>query len=105
MVSENEDRTPYLNRHITFDEVANAIRKLKKGKAVGVDEIPSEVLYNESCIYFLYGLFNNCFETGIIPSSWNNSIINPIQKPNCTGVKLQSHCHVSRPTFYYVSET
>ena len=45
------------------------------------------MLYNDCCIYFLYGLFNNCFETGIIPSSWNNSIINPIQKPNCTDAR------------------
>lgn len=50
---------------------------------MGFDEIPAEVLQSDSSIYFLYMLFNNCFETGTLPSSWNYGIINPIQKSNC----------------------
>ena len=36
---------------------------MKKGKAVGFDEILSEVLYSEHCIAFLRILFSKCFET------------------------------------------
>lgn len=71
------------NNAITVEEVKRAVKKLKKGKAVGFDEIPAEVLQSDNCIYFLYMLFNNCFETGVIPSSWGYGIINPIQKSNC----------------------
>ncbi|MEW8548426.1 MAG: hypothetical protein AB2693_33400 [Candidatus Thiodiazotropha sp.] len=69
------------NNAISIEEVTRAVRKLKAGKATGVDEIPAEVIQSYSCIYFMYILFNNCFETGMIPSSWHYGIINPIQKP------------------------
>ena len=81
------DRTSNLNNFITIGEVTRALNRLKKGKAVEFDEIPSEVLQNDSCVYFLHVLFNNCFETGIIPTPWNNSIINPIQKTTCTDIR------------------
>ena len=65
---EQEDRTSNLNNFITVGEETRALNRLKKGNAVGFDEIPSEVLQNDSCVYFLHDLFNNCFETGIIPT-------------------------------------
>ena len=37
---EQEDRTSNLNNFITIGEVASALYRLKKGKAVGSDEIP-----------------------------------------------------------------
>ena len=76
---EQEDRTSNLNNFITIGEVTRTLNRLKNGKAVGFNEIPSEVLQNDSCAYFLHVLFNNCFETEIIPTPWNNSIINPFQ--------------------------
>ena len=84
---EQEGRTSNLNNFITIGEVTRALNRLKKGKAVGFDEIPSEVLQNDSCVYSLHVLLNNCFETRIIPTPSNNSIINRIQKPNCTDTR------------------
>ena len=54
---ELEDLTSNLNNFITRGEVTRALNRLKKGKAVGFDEIPSEVLQNDSCVYFLHVLF------------------------------------------------
>ena len=53
---------------------------MKKGKAIGFDEIPSEILYLEQCVSFLLKLFRKCFETGKVPSVWGKGIIYPIQK-------------------------
>ena len=58
-------------------------KEWKKGKAVGFDEIPSEVLYSEQSIAFLCKLFSKCFEMGRVPTSWGKGIINQIQKPSC----------------------
>ena len=55
--------------------------------------LSSEVLQNDSCVYFLHVLFNTPFKTGIIPTPWNNSIINPIQKTNCTDTRDPTGYH------------
>ena len=72
-----------MDGEITMQEVRQGLKRMKKGKAVGFDEIPSEVLYSEHCIAFLRKLFSKCFETGKVPSSWGKGIINPIQKTSC----------------------
>ena len=71
--------TPY-NVRISIVEVRKAIIDAKRGKASGIDEIPSEVLKNDATILFLHALYNHCFDTGIVPSVWNKCIINPIPK-------------------------
>ena len=38
-------------------------------------------------ISYLFCLITVSFETRIIPTPWSNSIINPIQKPNCTDTR------------------
>ena len=94
--NENESDNSFINNdsdiqnadtgmdgEITMQEVRQGLKRMKKGKAVGFDEIPSEVLYSEHCIAFLRTLFSKCFETGKVPSSWGKGIINPIQKPSC----------------------
>ena len=60
-----------------FEEV---ICKAKQGKACGIDDIPSEVLQNDTALYFLHVLFNLCFNNSIVPSLWSKCIINPIPK-------------------------
>ena len=52
----------------------------EKGKAIGDDGIPMEVLDNNQCIYVLVTLFNTCFSSGTIPEIWSQGIINPIIK-------------------------
>ena len=75
-----ETTYPMLNDHISIFEVKKVIDDAKRGKSVGIDELPSEVLKNDISVSFLHVLFNICFVTGIVPSVWNKSIINPIPK-------------------------
>ena len=69
-----------MNDDITGDEVRAAILKAKIGKAMGVDNIPAEVLKSGPVYLFLIKLFNLCFRYGIVPSVWQRGIINPIPK-------------------------
>lgn len=71
-----------LDRDISLEEVAFALRKAKKGKAVGVDEIPTEVLGNQPVLETLHKLFQVCFSQGSVPDLWGKGIIHPIPKNN-----------------------
>lgn len=83
-VLENTRYDPVLNGHITLFEVKKAIDSAKRGKACGIDSVPSEVLKNDTSVSFLHILFNVCFNKGIVPSMWSKSIINPIPKSSTT---------------------
>ena len=54
------------NADITVDEVMKVIGKAKSRKAVGLDNIPNEVLKNDVSIQFLHKLFHKIFNTSII---------------------------------------
>ncbi|XP_049903768.1 uncharacterized protein LOC126392428 [Epinephelus moara] len=69
-----------LNDDITLEEVQKVADKAKLNKAVGVDEIPNEALKAPSMLRTLHGLFQKCFQDGIIPSVWNKSRIKPTPK-------------------------
>lgn len=69
-----------LNRPITLDEVKQTIMQSKLGKATGVDSIPNEALRNPLCISALHKLFSLCFENGLMPTAWSNSVVVPIGK-------------------------
>ena len=66
---------PLFNEHTSLFEVKKAIFSAKQGKARGFDNIPSEVLRNDTAVSFL--LFNICFDAGVIRSDWGKCIINP----------------------------
>ena len=72
--------TTTLNAAITEDEVRFALISASKGKSLGEDGIPVEVLLNNSCLSYLVNLFNACFEAGHIPDIWSRGIICPILK-------------------------
>ena len=72
------------NQHISIFEVKKAIYAAKRGKASGIDNIPMEVLKNDTAVSFLDVLFNVCFENGIVPAGWGKCIINPIPKSSTT---------------------
>ncbi len=69
-----------LNSEITLDEVLKVLDKAKENKAVGIEDLPNEVLTNPNLCNALYCLCYICFHNGIIPSVWNRSIIKPIPK-------------------------
>lgn len=59
----------FLNSDITQEEVRTAIDQAKLKKAVGVEEIPNEVLKSPSLLNVLFCLFKFCFKHSIVPSS------------------------------------
>ena len=71
---------PELNGEITNSEFMNVINKAKNSKAPGHDDIPTNVLKNESAIQFLLRFFNTCLQTGKVPSQWSKCVFNPIPK-------------------------
>ena len=87
-----------LNSDITKVEVNCAIKSVKSGKAVGIDNIPNEVLKCQNISNVLLALFNTCFHYGMVPNSWSETLISPIAKPgkdlrvptNCRGISLIS---------------
>ena len=68
------------NDHISILDDKKSIDDAKKGKASGIDNIPVDVLKNDTAVSFLHVLFNICFDTGIVPSECGKCIINPIHK-------------------------
>ena len=86
---------------ISREEVKNALRRMKKGKAVGPDELPVEVwkCMGEMRIKFLTRLFNRLLMGEWMPEEWRRSVLIPIFKnkraAQCSGnyrkIKLMSH--------------
>ena len=66
----NQLDQPVFNDHISIFKVKKAIDSAKRGKATGIDNIPIEVLKNDTAVSFLQILFNICFDNGIVPSDW-----------------------------------
>ena len=95
----SEDPDHFLNKVISEEEVSEAVSKLKKGKASGIDDVSAEMLKSGGKYIgtFLTKLFNVIFERGIYPQEWSKAIIIPIYKKgdpenvdNYRGVSLLS---------------
>ena len=69
-----------LNGYNTRDELVKTIQNAGSNKAPGCDEIPTEVLKNETTMYFMLRLFNVCLQTGQVPKEWSKCILNPIPR-------------------------
>ena len=86
---------------VSREEVKNALRRMKKGKAVGPDELPVEVwkCMGEMGIEFLTRLLNRLLMGERMPEEWRRSVLIPIYKnkgdAQCCGkykeIKLMSH--------------
>ncbi len=50
----NDTSEPVFNDNITLLEVKKAVDHAKRGKACGVDQIPSEILCNDTSVTFLH---------------------------------------------------
>ena len=85
---------------VSREEVKNALRKMKKGKAIGPDELPVEVwkCMGKMRIKFLTRLFNRLLMVERMPEEWRRSVLIPIYKNkgdaqccgNYRGIKLMS---------------
>ena len=69
---------------INITELKLAIKSLKCNKAVGIDDLPAEILKCDNLRNTLLALLNKCFTTGIIPTAWKQGIINPNPKTTTT---------------------
>ncbi len=69
---------------ISIEEVCKVLNKMRNNKAVGIDNLPYEVLKNTESSLLLTELFKKVFQTNIIPSLWRKSIIKPIPKGSTT---------------------
>ena len=69
---------------ISVFEVQQAVKEAKLNKASGIDDIPAEVLKNETAISSLHILYNVVFTEGTIPTEWGKGVINPIPKSSTT---------------------
>ena len=86
---------------VSRDEVKNALRRMKKDKAVGPNELPVEVwkCMGKMGIEFLIRLFNRLLIGERMPEEWKRSVLIPtyINKGgaqccgNYRGIKLMSH--------------
>ena len=74
----NETRP--LNLPISKGEIEKVVFCAKRGKSVGPDKIPYEILKFPCVINSLHALFNFCLDTGLIPPIWRKAIITPIPK-------------------------
>ena len=71
-----------LNGDITEDEVSNAIKNLKNGKAAVIDDFVNEYFKCSSpqLVNIYCKLFNLVFNSGIVQETWLNGITRPIYK-------------------------
>ncbi len=72
---ENE----YLKEPLFYDEVENVV-KLQSNKAIGIDQIPNEILQKPCIINSLYIFLKKCFVHSGIPTTWLKAVIIPIPK-------------------------
>ena len=67
---------------LTTDELGHALRNMKHNKTPGIDGFPAEFLKMFWCKikYLITRVLNKCYETGILPISLRQTIINCIPK-------------------------
>ena len=77
------DAQSALNKQISLDEIADALKTFKNGKSASDDMICNEILksLSEANLMLLCKVFNQCLSSCTYP--WNNSIISPLHKKGC----------------------
>jgi len=65
---------------ITRSEIGDAVRRLKRGKATGIDDIPGELIQagGKRTIDVLHKLSNVIWKTGKWPQQLTHSVIIPL---------------------------
>ena len=86
---------------ISGEEVRTGLRKMKKGKALGPDDIPVEawIALGNKGVEFLVNVFNRLLRGEKMPDEWRRSVLVPLYKGkgdikkfgNYRRIKLMSH--------------
>ncbi len=68
--------------NILYKEVAEAVKRLKKGKSPGIDEITGEIIQagGEKVIDEIHTICNQIWQEGKVPEEWAKSVIIAIPK-------------------------
>ena len=71
-----------INVQFSLDEIKHIIKRLKSGKACGIDHVRNEFLKNcsDEVLAIVVKLFNVILNTGIIPEDWCIGMILPLYK-------------------------
>ena len=88
---------------IDEEEVKEAIKRMRKGKATGPDDIPTEAFLSlgDYGVRLLTSLFNNIISHGSMPVEWSTSTTIPIYKKgdplNCENYRpVRLLCHAMK---------
>ena len=86
---------------ISGEKVRTGLKKMKKGKAQGPDDIPVEawIALGNKGVEFLVNFFNRLLRGEKMPDEWRKSVLEPLHKGkrdikecgNYRGIKLMSH--------------
>ena len=81
----------------SLEELRSAVKKLKNGKAAGVDGVTSEMVkYGGATLQVrLLQLFNVCFECGKVPVDWVCAVIVPLYKGKGSVNDCKNHRGIS----------
>ena len=79
-IDDNFEESGLFENHFSLSDVQKAVGNIKCNPAVGVDEIPGEVLKNHKFISVLHKLCNMCYRSRKVPNIWGKSVIGPIPK-------------------------
>ena len=73
---------PHLDRAIQMDEVLKAIKKAPNAKAVGIDEIPMDLVKKggPGIQIALTNLFRQAYDEEDVPDDWRRGVVVPIPK-------------------------
>ena len=95
MLQPNYEQNLMLNDIISFDEIEKATKRSKKNKAVGIDNVPNEMLSSHFVMMYLYYLFNYCFHSYTVPSDWTKAILTPVPKAGKDHLEPLNHRGIS----------
>ena len=74
-----------LYQPISREEVAWALDKVKKDVAPGKDGVTVDMMSAEMLFNVWYALFEVCWEYGMVPSVWRESLVVPVSKKRSRG--------------------
>ncbi len=96
-IQEEQGENP---NEISIEEVKEALKKMRSGKAPGDDELPIELFKaaGEECVEWMRYIFSNAWKEEKVPHDWHKAIVCPIYKKgsktdcaNYRGISLLSH--------------
>ena len=69
-------------------DVKKALTKSKIKKAVGIDNLPNEILKSNNTLCMLHIFLAKVFDSGIMPKLWKTAIIKPLPKSSTIDPRL-----------------